>query len=125
MGKGDEEVYRGCSLRSGTVATGQCPDDPWLDPGGVLGRLVLAGEHQRQANACKLKAGLLSTDRVTLDRGQLSCIFDSGAISDGIVNMRLQCSDPEEKQPSMYVAQIKLKPDKKIELIMEPVDNSN
>jgi hypothetical protein len=78
-----------------------------------------------KSGACKLKAGLLSIDRVTLDRGQLSCIFDSGAISDGIVNMRLQCSDPEEKQPSMYGAQIKLKPDKKIELIMEPVDNSN
>ena len=75
-----------------------------------------------RSGACKLKAGLLSIDRVTLDRGQLSCIFDSGAISDGIVNMRLQCSDPEEKQPSMYGAQLKLQPGKKIELIMEPTD---
>jgi hypothetical protein len=39
-----------------------------------------------------------------------------------ILNMRLHCSDAEEKQPPMYGAQIKLRPDKKIELIMEPMD---
>jgi hypothetical protein len=75
-----------------------------------------------KSGACKLKAGSLSIDRMTLERGRLSCIFDSGTTSDGILNMRLNCSDPQEKQPSMYGAQIKLRPDKKIELIMEPVD---
>jgi hypothetical protein len=59
---------------------------------------------------------------MTFDSGRLSCIFDSGTTSDGILNMRLHCSDSEEKQPSMYSAQIKLRPDKKIELIMEPMD---
>ena len=43
--KGDEEVYSGRSARNGTVATRPRPDDPRLDPGGVSGRLVLAGEH--------------------------------------------------------------------------------
>jgi hypothetical protein len=55
---------------------------------------------------------------MTLDKGRLSCLFDSGTTSDGILNMRLHCSDAEEKQPSMHGAQIKLRPDKKIELIM-------
>jgi hypothetical protein len=36
--------------------------------------------------------------------------------------MKLHCSDPEEKQPSMYGAQLKLRPGKKIELIIEPMD---
>jgi hypothetical protein len=72
--------------------------------------------------ACKLKTGSLSIDRMTLERGQLSCLFDSGTTSDGILKMRLHCSDAEEKQPSMYGAQIKLRPDKKIELIMETMD---
>jgi hypothetical protein len=36
--------------------------------------------------------------------------------------MRLHCSGLEEKQPSMYGAQLKLRPDKKIELIIEPMD---
>ena len=75
--------------------------------------------------ACKLKSGSLSIDRMTFERGQLSCLFDSGTTNDGLLNIRLHCSDAGEKQPSMYGAQIKLKPDKKIELIMEPVDNSN
>ena len=75
-----------------------------------------------KSGACKLKTGSLSIDRMTLDRGQLSCLFDGGATSDGILNMRLYCSDAEEKQPSMYGAQIKLLPDKKIELVMEPMD---
>jgi hypothetical protein len=72
--------------------------------------------------ACKIKTSSLSIDRMTFERGQLSCLFDSGTTSDGILNMRLHCSNAEEKQPSMYGAQIKLRPDKKIELIMEPMD---
>ena len=32
---------------------------------------------------CKLKAGSLSIDRMTLDTGRLSCGFDSGAASEG------------------------------------------
>jgi hypothetical protein len=72
--------------------------------------------------ACKLKSGALSIDRMTLERGQLSCLFDSRTTSDGILNMRMHCSDAEEKQLSMYGAQIKLRPDKKIELIMEVID---
>jgi hypothetical protein len=80
------------------------------------------GEEIFRSGACKLKAGSLSIDRMTLDTGRLSCVFDSGAASDGTLNMRLHCSDPEEKQPSMYGAQLKLRPDKKIELIIEPMD---
>ena len=75
-----------------------------------------------KSGACKLKSGSLSIDRMTLDRGRLSCLFDSATTSGGILNMRLHCSDAEEKQPSMYGAQIKLRPDKKIELVMEPLD---
>ena len=54
--------------------------------------------------------------------GRLSCVFDSGTASDGTLSMRLHCSDPEEKQSSMYGAQLKLRPDKKIQLIIEPMD---
>jgi hypothetical protein len=36
--------------------------------------------------------------------------------------MRLHRSDPEEKQLSMYGAQLKLRRDKKIELTIEPTD---
>ena len=36
--------------------------------------------------------------------------------------MRMHCTDSEEKQPSTYGAQLKLQPGKKIELIMEPMD---
>ena|SRR6476620_1484177 len=75
-----------------------------------------------KSGACKLKASSLSIDRMTLDRGTLSCIFDSGAMSDGILKIMLHCSSADEKQPSMYGAQIKLRPDKKIELIIEPLD---
>jgi SAM domain (Sterile alpha motif) len=75
-----------------------------------------------KSGACKVKAGSLSIDRITLDKGRLSCLFDSGTTSDGILNMRLHCSEVEKKQPSMYGAQIKLRPDKKIELIMESID---
>ena len=59
---------------------------------------------------------------MTLDTSRLSCVFDSGTASDGTLNMRLHCSDPVDKQPSMYGAQLKLRPDKKIELIVEPMD---
>jgi hypothetical protein len=59
---------------------------------------------------------------MTFERGQLSCLFDSGTTSDGILNMRPHCSNTEEKHPSMYGAQIKLRSDKKIELIMEAMD---
>ena len=85
-----------------------------------------AGEHQRREifkpGGCKLKAGSLSIDRMTLDTGRLSCGFDSGTASDGTLKMRMLCTDPEEKQPSMYGAQLKLLPGKKIELIIEPMD---
>jgi hypothetical protein len=42
--------------------------------------------------------------------------------TEGTLKMRMLCADPEEKQPSMYGAQLKLQPGKKIELIMEPMD---
>ena len=80
------------------------------------------GEEIFRPGPCKHKAGSLSIDRMTLDRGRLSCVFDSGTASDGTLNMRMLCTDPEEKQPSMYGAQLKLQPGKKIELIMEPMD---
>ena len=126
MGEGDDEVYRGRSVVSGTVAARQRPDDPCLYPRGVSGRLVLAGEHQGgedlQSGACKLKSGSLSIERMTVDTGRLSCVFDSGTASDGTLNMRLHCSGLEEKQPSMYDARLKLRPDKKIEFIVERMD---
>ena len=71
---------------------------------------------------CKLKAGSLSIDRMTLDTGRLSCGFDSGTASDGTLQMRMLCTDPEDKESLMYGAQLKLLPGKKIELILEPVD---
>jgi len=80
------------------------------------------GEVIFRSGACKLKAGSLSIDRMTLDTGRLSCVFDSGTASDDIVIMRMHCSDSEEKEPSMYGAQLRLRPDKKIELTMEPMD---
>ena len=80
------------------------------------------GEQIFRSGACKPKAGSLNIDRMTLDMGRLSCGFDSGTASDGTLNMRMLCTDPEEKQPSMYGAQLKLRPGKKIELIIEPMD---
>ena len=47
---------------------------------------------------CKLKAGSLSIDRMTLDTGRLSCGFDSGAASEGTLQMRMLCTDPEDKE---------------------------
>ena len=72
--------------------------------------------------ACKHKAGSLSIDRMTLDTGRLSCGFDSGAASEGTLQMRMLCTDPEDKESLMYGAQLKLLPGKKIELILEPID---
>src|SRR5262249_47463555 len=80
------------------------------------------GEKIFRTGACKPKAGSLSIERMTLDTGRLSCVFDSGTASDGTLNMRLHCSGLEEKEPSMFSAQLKLRPDKKIELIIEPID---
>jgi hypothetical protein len=70
---------------------------------------------------CKLKAGSLSIDRMTLDTGRLSCGFDSGAASEGTLQMRMLCTDPEDKESLIYGAQLKLLPGKKIELVLEPV----
>src|SRR3984957_11197003 len=70
----------------------------------------------------KLKAGSLSIDRMTLDTGRLSCGFDSGAASEGTLQMQMLCTDPEDKESLMYGAQLKLLPGKKIELILEPTD---
>jgi hypothetical protein len=80
------------------------------------------GEEIFRPGACKLKSGSLSIDRMTLDTGRLSCVFDSGTASDDTFKMRMHCTDPEEKQPSMYGAQLKLRPGKKIELVIEPLD---
>jgi hypothetical protein len=75
-----------------------------------------------RSGACKPKSGSLSIERMTLAAERLSCVFDSGTASNGTLKMRLYCSDPEEKQPSLYGAQLKLRSDRKIELIVEPLD---
>jgi hypothetical protein len=80
------------------------------------------GEQIFRPGACKPKAGSLSIDRMTLDTGRLSCIFDSGTASEGTLMMRMHCTDSEENQPSTYGAQLKLQPGKNIELIIEPMD---
>jgi hypothetical protein len=72
--------------------------------------------------ACKLKAGALSIDRMTLETSRLSCGFDSGTASDGTLMMRMLCTDAEDKRSSMYGAQLTLLPGKKIELTIEPMD---
>ena len=77
---------------------------------------------QIKPSGCKLKAGSLSIDRMTIDTGRLSCGFDSGTASDGTLQMRMLCTDPEDKESLMYGAQLKLLPGKKIELILEPMD---
>jgi hypothetical protein len=71
---------------------------------------------------CKLKGGSLSIDRMTLETSRLACGFDSGTASDGTLKMRMLCTDPEDKRPSMYGAQLTLLPNKKIELILDPMD---
>ena len=80
------------------------------------------GEDIFRSGACKLKAGSLSIDRMTLDTSRLSCGFDSGTASDSTLKMRMLCTDFDEKQPSMYGAQLTLLPGKKIELVIEPMD---
>jgi hypothetical protein len=80
------------------------------------------GEEIFRPGVCKRKAGSLSIDRMTLDTGRLSCGFDSGTASDGTLKMRMLCTDFDEKQTSMYGAQLTLLPSRKIELIIEPVD---
>ena len=71
---------------------------------------------------CKLKTGSLSIDRMTLETGRLSCGFDTGTASDGTLQMRMLCADPEDQESLTYGAQLKLLPGKKIELILEPID---
>ena len=80
------------------------------------------GEEVFRYGACKPKADSLSINRMSLDTGRLSCVFDSGTVSEGTLKMRMHCSDSEEKQPSMYGAQLTLRPGRKIELIIEPMD---
>jgi hypothetical protein len=80
------------------------------------------GEQIFRPGACKPKAGSLNIDRMTLETGRLSCVFDNGTVSDGTLKMRMHYTDSEEKQPSIYGAQLTLQPGKKIELIMEPMD---
>jgi hypothetical protein len=80
------------------------------------------GEQIFRPGACKLKAGSLNIDRMTLDTGRLSRVFDSGTASDDTLKMRMHCTDSEEKQPSIYGGQLTLQPGKNIELIMEPMD---
>ena len=80
------------------------------------------GEEVFRSGACKPKADSLSINRMSLDTGRLSCVFDSGTVSEGTFKMRMHCSDSEEKQPSMYGAQLTLLPGRKIQLIIEPMD---
>jgi hypothetical protein len=80
------------------------------------------GEEIFRLGACKLKTGSLSIGRMTLDTGRLSCGFDSGTASDDTLKMRMLCTESDEKQPAMYGAQLKLRPDKKIEFIIAPMD---
>jgi hypothetical protein len=75
-----------------------------------------------KSSGCKLKTGSLTIDRMTLDTGRLSCGFDSGTASDGTLQMRMLCTDPEDKESLIYGAQLKLLPGKKIELVLEPID---
>ena len=60
---------------------------------------------------------------MTLDTGRLSCGLDSGAASDGTLQMRMLCTDPEDKELLMYAAELKLLPGKKIKLALEPIDH--
>ncbi|MGA8654396.1 MAG: tyrosine-type recombinase/integrase [Xanthobacteraceae bacterium] len=79
--------------------------------------ILIAYRHGlRASEVCDLQ------HQVELTAGRLSCGFDSGMASDGTLKMRMLCTDPEDKQSSMYGAQLKLLPGKKIELIIEPMD---
>ena len=55
------------------------------------------GEEIFRPGACKLKAGSLSIDRMTLDTGRLSCVFDSGTASEGTLKMR-SCTPPDPEK---------------------------
>jgi hypothetical protein len=80
------------------------------------------GEEIFGPGQCKRKGRSLSVDRTTLDTGPLSCVFDSGTASEGTLKMRMLCADPEAKRSSVYGAQLTLLPGKKIELLIEPMD---
>ena len=54
------------------------------------------GEQIFRPGACKPKAGSLNIDRMTLETGRLSCVFDSGTASDGTLQMRMHCTDPRK-----------------------------
>ena len=97
-----------CNIEAGGVRLGSFPI-------GIVGLAITTGKPDAQLPK-------LSVDRMTLDTGYLSCVFDSGTASDGTLQMRMHCTDPDEKKPSIYGAQLKLQPGKKIELIIEPMD---
>ena len=54
------------------------------------------GEDIFRPGACKPKAGSLSIERMTLDTGRLSCVFDSGTASEGTLKMRMHCAIPRK-----------------------------
>ncbi len=60
------------------------------------------GEQIFRPGACKPKADSLNIDRMTLDRGRLSCVFDSGTASDDT-----RCRRP----PGRMIAQMQVKPE--------------
>ena len=82
------------------MATGPRSGDRRLDPGGVSGHWCQESTKDNifKPGGCKLKIGSLSIDRMTLDAGRLSCGFDSGTASDGTLQMRMLCTDPEDKE---------------------------
>ena len=80
------------------------------------------GEEIFRPGTCKHKAGSLDIDRVTLDTGRLSSVSTVAQRAKAPSIMRVLCTDFEEEQPSMYGAQLKLRPGKKIELVIEPLD---
>ena len=114
------------AVRSGTVATRPRPGDPRLDPGGVSGRLVLAGEQQRRGDlqAWRVQAQGWFLEHRSHDprHGPPIVRFRQWDGEDGTLNMRMLCTDFEEEEPSMYGARLNLRPGKKIELIIEPMD---
>ena len=99
--KADEEVHRSRGVRSGTVAARPHPDDPGLDPGGVSGRLVLAGEHQRradlQARRVQAQGGFLEHRSHDPRHGPPILRFRQWDSERLHPNMRMLCTDPEER----------------------------
>ena len=120
QGKADDEDYRGCSI-------GRPPWQPahaqaiigWI-PEEFRGDWCQENTKDNifKPGGCKLKAGSLSIDRMTLDTGRLSCGFDSGAASDGTLQMRMLCTDPEDKELLTVRCPAQAAPGKKIELIL-------